>query len=223
MEQELDLQQLWQVLVKRWKLIVFLPLLAALFSALVSLFIITPQYSASATLMVMRPAESAQILYQDIQVSRQLVETYREIARSRRVLLVAIANNALPFEVGILREKVDVVALRNTEIITITANDSDPEMAAQIANGVTDAFMEEIIEIMQVENVNLVDPAVAPSSPISPRVPLNVAVALVVGLMVAVGLAFLYEYLDRSIKDPDQITQLLDLPVLGVIPKMEDH
>lgn len=222
MEQELDLQQLWQVLIKRWKLIILLPLLAALASLMVSLLIITPQYSASTTLMVMRPTDTAQIMYQDIQVSRQLVETYREIARSRRVLMVAIANDALPFGVGELRNKVDVVALRNTEILTVTATDADPQMAAKIANGVTTAFMEEIVELVKVDYVSLVDPATEPSSPISPRVPMNVAVALVVGLMAAVGLVFLIEYLDRSIKEPEQITQLLGLPVLGVIPRMEE-
>jgi len=219
---EFDLQQLWQLLVKRWKLLIIIPLMMTLISALISLFIITPRYSASSTLMVMRPADAAQIMYQDIQVSRQLVETYREIAFSRRVLLVAIANNALPFGVEQLRSKIDVVAVRNTEIIIFTATDADPQMAAKIANGVTRAFMEEIIEIMQVENVNLVDLAVEPGSPISPRVHVNVALALVLGLVATVGLTFLLEYLDRSIKDPDEISRLLDLPTLGVIPQMEE-
>jgi capsular polysaccharide biosynthesis protein len=41
--------------------------------------------------------------------------------------------------------------------------------------------------------------------------------------MAAVGLAFLIEYLDRSIKDPDEISRLLELPVLGVIPQMEER
>jgi capsular polysaccharide biosynthesis protein len=223
LEKELDLYAIWQVIAKRWKLIVLMPLVAALVSFLTSAYVLTPQYSASTTLMVMRPTDTAQILYQDIQVSRQLVQTYREIARSRRVLMVAIANNALALNVEDLRDKIDVVSLRDTELITITATDSDPEVAALIANGVTSAFMEEIIEIMQVENINLVDPAVAPLEPESPRVLLNVAVALVVGMVAALGLAFLYEYLDRTIKDPDEISRLLELPVLGVIPKMEEN
>jgi len=223
LEKELDLYAVWQVLAKRWKLIVFMPLLAALVSFLVSVYVIPPQYSASTTLMVMRPTDTAQILFQDVQVSRQLVQTYREIARSRRVLMVAIANNSLPLSVEDLRKEIDVVSLRDTELITITATDTDPQMAALIANGVTIAFMEEIVEIMQVENINLVDPAVEPLEPVSPRVPLNVAVALLVGLMAAVGLAFLIEYQDRSLKEPDQITQLLELPVLGVIPQMEEE
>ena len=137
--------------------------------------------------------------------------------------MVAIANNSLPLSVEDLRKEIDVVSLRDTELITITATDTDPQMAALIANGVTIAFMEEIVEIMQVENINLVDPAVEPLEPVSPRVPLNVAVALLVGLMAAVGLAFLIEYQDRSLKESDQITQLLELPVLGVIPQMEEE
>ena len=45
MEQELDLLALWQVFVKRWKLIVLIPLLALLISAFISLFILTPHMS----------------------------------------------------------------------------------------------------------------------------------------------------------------------------------
>ncbi|HSW35479.1 MAG TPA: Wzz/FepE/Etk N-terminal domain-containing protein [Candidatus Limnocylindrales bacterium] len=222
MEQELDLYAIWQVFVKRWKLIVVVPLFAALTSALISLFIIIPQYSAAATLMVMRPVDAAQILIQDIQVSRQLVHTYREIAHSRRVLEVAIVNGSLPYTVTELREKVDVVSVRDTEIITITVTDADPLVARDVANGVTRAFMEEVVEIMQVENVSIVDAAVEPTTPISPRIPLNVAVALVIGIMTAVGLVFLFEYFDRSFKDPEEITRLLGIPVLGIIPHMEE-
>ncbi|NLY39795.1 MAG: capsular biosynthesis protein [Firmicutes bacterium] len=221
-EQELDLLALWQVFVKRWKLIVLIPLLALLISAFISLFILTPQYEASTTLMVIKPPETGQIVYQDIQVSRQLVATYREIARSRRVLEGVVDNLSLPYGTGKLREKVDVVAVRDTEIITINVTDPDPALAAAIANEVADAFMKEVVAIMKVENVSLIDQAAQPGAPVSPRVPLNLAVALVIGAMAGVGAAFLLEYLDRSVKDPDEVQKLLEIPVLGIIPYMED-
>ena len=71
--------ELWQIAVKRWKMILVLTLLAAILSAAVSVFFIRSQYVASTTLMVMKPVESDKILYQDIQVSRQLVDTYRTV------------------------------------------------------------------------------------------------------------------------------------------------
>ena len=221
MEQELDLLAIWRVITKRWKLLLVLPILAALFSAFVSIYFITPQYTASTTLMVIRPVDTGQLLFQDIQVSRQLVGTYREIVHSRRVLDIAIANLSLPYNIADMRAKVDVQSVRDTELITVDVTDPEPVMARDIANEVAVAFMGQITEIMQVENVSVVDEAVTPGSPVSPRIELNVAVALVVGMMFAVGLAFLTEYLDRTIKDHEEITALLDLPVLGIIPDME--
>ena len=223
LEKELDLLEIWRVLVKRWKLIILLPILAAAISAIISLFIITPQYEASTTMMVIRPADRAQIMVQDIQLNRQLVATYREIIHSRRVMEATIARQVLPLNVGELRNKVEVEAVRDTELFIVRVQDPDPVLARDIANEVARAFMEQITMIMQVENVSVVDTAVTPTSPVSPRVMLNIAVALVVGMMAAFGLAFLYEYLDRTIKDPDQAKQLLDIPVVGLVPKVEDQ
>lgn len=221
MEQELDLYEIWQVIAKRWSMIVLIPLLAVAASAVVSLFVLVPQYQASTTILVMKPAETAQILYQDIQVSRQLVDTYREIARSATVLNKVVANLQLPYSTEDVREQVDVTSVRNTEIINISATNPDPETARNIANEVARVFMSEVIAIYKVENVSLIDRATAPADPISPRVELNVAVAFVVGLMAAVGLAFLQEYLDKTIKSPEDVQKHLQLPVLGIIPYVE--
>lgn len=196
--------------------------MAALISLLISVYIITPQYTASTTLMVTRPLDKTQILFQDIQVTRQLVATYREIVHSRRVLELTIAAMTLPFDTSELREKIAVDSVRDTEIILIGVTDPDPQLARDIANELARAFIDQIEEIMLVDNVSVVDAAVTPKGPVSPRVPLNTAVALVVGLMAAIGFAFLIEYLDQSIKDPLEAERLLDLPVIGVIPLSEE-
>lgn len=222
MEQELDLYEIWQVIAKRWLLIIILPLLAVAVSAVISLFILVPQYQAFTTILVMKPGETAQILYQDIQVSRQLVDTYREIARSATVLNKVVANLQLPYSTEDIRNQVDVTSVRNTEIINISATDPDPEAARDIANEVARVFMSEVVEIYKVENVSLIDRAIAPGEPISPRVQLNIAVAFAVGLMAAVGLAFLQEFLDKTIKTPEDIQKHLQLPVLGIIPYVEE-
>ena len=220
MEKELDLLEIWQVIVKRWKLVILIPLLAALSSAIVSIYIITPLYSASTTLMITRQADATQILYSDIQISRQLVQTYREIVRSYRVLEMVIANRALPYSVGELRDKVEVQAVRDTELIIIEVTDPDPVMASGIANEVALSFMDQIVEIMNVENISIIDAAITPDRAVSPRVPLNTAVTFVVGLMAAIGFVFLLEYQDRTIKDPSEAQRLLGITVIGVIPEV---
>ena len=221
MEQELDLLALWRVVAKRWIMILLLPLVAALASFLYSSYMITPLYSASTTLMVTRQADISEIYWQDIQVSRQLVETYREIALSRRVMELAAATSDLPYDAAELRGKIEVESVRDTELINLTATDPDPVLARDMANVVAGTFMEEVIEIMNIQNVSVVDEAVTPGGPVSPRIQINVAVAFMVGLMGALGAAFLLEYLDQTIKDPGETHKLLELPVVGVVPRVK--
>jgi succinoglycan biosynthesis transport protein ExoP len=68
--------------------------------------------------------------------------------------------------------------------------------------------------------VSVVSAAAVPKNPVKPNKKLNMAIALVLGLMVFSLLAFLLEYLDNTIKTPDDVMRELELPVLGVIPKL---
>ncbi len=218
MEQELDLLALWQVIAKRWKLIVLIPLAAAVISILYSSYMITPLYKSSTTLLVMRPTDARDIYWQDLHVSRQLAETYSDIVLSRRVMTAAVAKEDWPYEIDELAAMITAEGVRDTEIIKLSATNPHPEVARDVANVVAAAFKEEIIEIMNVENVSTLDEAVAPGGPVSPRIHLNVAVAFVVGLMGAFGLVFLLEYLDRTVKDPAEAQAIFNLPVIGTIP-----
>jgi chain length determinant protein EpsF len=68
-------------------------------------------------------------------------------------------------------------------------------------------------------NVALLAPATAPASPSSPRLLVNFALAIVVGLVLAIGTALLGELMDRRLRSYEDITALLDLPVLGDLPR----
>lgn len=66
--------------------------------------------------------------------------------------------------------------------------------------------------------IDIASPALVPSSPVKPNKQMNVAVALVLGLMISIGLAFLLEFMDNTIKSPDDVQKHLGLPVVGTIP-----
>ena len=69
--------------------------------------------------------------------------------------------------------------------------------------------------------LSVVEPAVAPDQPSSPRPLLNTLLAAIVGLMLAVGIAFLAEYLDDSLKTADEVEETVELPTLGAIMRMK--
>jgi len=71
---------------------------------------------------------------------------------------------------------------------------------------------------LKTSNIKIVDPAVVPEAPFSPNVKRNLLVALLLGLLLGVGLAFASDFLDNSVKGPEDLDRLTGLPSLGVIP-----
>ena len=67
-------------------------------------------------------------------------------------------------------------------------------------------------------NFRIVEKAVVPRSPILPRKARNYELALLFGLTLGVGLAIFFERMDNTVKTPDDVTQHLGLPFLGMIP-----
>jgi polysaccharide biosynthesis transport protein len=75
---------------------------------------------------------------------------------------------------------------------------------------------------LQSSNIRVVDPAMIPSFPSRPAKARNVALAFLVGLVGGIGLAILREYMDNTVKTPDDIETLARLPSLAVVPEFED-
>jgi len=84
-----------------------------------------------------------------------------------------------------------------------------------------------LAEAQAINSLMVDQPAVLPDAPVKPRTSLNTLLAAVVGAMLAVGVAFLIEYLDDTLKAPDDIHQALGLTTLGVIgrlsPEVQDN
>jgi len=79
-----------------------------------------------------------------------------------------------------------------------------------------------ISEGLKSSNIRVVDPAMIPSYPARPAKARNIALAFLVGLVGGIGLALLREYLDNTVKTPDDIETLTRLPSLAVVPAFGD-
>ena len=72
-------------------------------------------------------------------------------------------------------------------------------------------------------NIQIVDQAELPTKPYKPNKRLNLLLAAVVGLFLGVGLAFFFEYLDNTVKTPEDIEQLIRLPSFGMVPEISSE
>jgi len=73
----------------------------------------------------------------------------------------------------------------------------------------------------QLLDVTVVEPAIAPTEPIRPDIVIYTFLGAFTGFVFSAGLAFLVEYLDRSFATGDDVRQILSLPTLGTIPRLQ--
>ena len=75
---------------------------------------------------------------------------------------------------------------------------------------------------LTVSNIQVVDQAEIPTRPYKPNNRLNLLLAAVVGLFLGVGLAFFFEYLDNTVKTPEDVEQMIRLPSFGMVPEISN-
>lgn len=225
--EEISLREYFLIIRNRIGLIILLTVISVVTSGLVSFFVLKPEYQTFTTLIVGKPKDyqnvDNKLDYNDLLLNQKLVSTYGELVKTRAVADEVIENLGLDISYKDFREKVNVNLVKDTEIIKLEVVDTDPILAAEIANETAQVFMENVKDIMMVENVQVIDRAQVPDMPIKPRPKLNMAIAGVLGLMVGIFLVFLLEYLDNTIKTPDDVEKYLGLPVIGTIPLVEDN
>ncbi|MCT1391457.1 Wzz/FepE/Etk N-terminal domain-containing protein [Peribacillus frigoritolerans] len=222
MEETISIKDIFKTLKKRWKLIMLLTLIAALISGTISYFLLTPVYQSSTQILVNQKKSENQLDSTQIQSNIDMINTYSVIIKSPAILEKVIDELELDESVDQLSGKITINSQENSQVFSLTVQDSNPVKAVEIANTVSETFQKEIKEIMNVDNVSVLAKAEIKDEPIpvKPNPVLNIVIAVLVGLMAGVGLAFLLEYMDNTIKDEEDIERLLELPILGSIQKI---
>lgn len=226
MEETISLKELFYTLKKRVAMILVIAFGAAIVSAIISFFFMTPIYQSSTQILVnQKKQEGAAIQYNEVQTNIQLTNTYKVIIKSPVILEQVNEKLNLNMTAQALTGKINVANEKDSQVISVTAEDKDPKLARDIANATADVFKGEVAKIMNVDNVTVLSKAEVGEnqSPIKPRPMLNVAIAFIVGLMAAVGIAFLLEYLDNTVKKEEDVENLLGLPVLGIVARMDEE
>jgi capsular polysaccharide biosynthesis protein len=214
------LEDLLKIFKRRIWLIALLTVGAGLVSGLVSYFYLKPVYEASTQILVNQKNSDQNSYNQNqVQTNVQLINTYNVIIKSPVILDRVVKDLNLGLTADQLNQKITVASATNSQVINLLVQDKNPDQAAQIANTIAAVFQTEIPKIMNVDNVSILAKAAAlpHQSPVKPKKTLNIVIGLVVGLLAGAAITLLIEYFDSTLKTEQEIKQLLDLPVLGVI------
>lgn len=74
-----------------------------------------------------------------------------------------------------------------------------------------------ISKASELGNIWVVDMPIVQSQPVKPNVKLNILLAIITGVVLSVGLAFFTEYIDLTVKTPEELQKITDLPYLGAV------
>ena len=118
----------------------------------------------------------------------------------------------------IVNTEKNVSPVKDTQIISISVQDTNKEKARDIANEIPKVFKKEAKRITKANDIQVIDKAILPQNPIKPNKMMNMAIAAVLGAMIGLFVVFLIEYLDNKLKTPQDIEKHLGLSVLGVVP-----
>lgn len=220
MEETIDLREYFAIIKKRFWIIALITVVAMVVSGVISFFMLSPVYESKSTLIVNteKNEETQMITGDQFTVTQKLAVTYGEIIKSRAVLESVISNLKLDSEYEDLVEKITVSPVKDTQIISISVQDTNPKKARDIANEIPKVFEKEVKRITKANDIQVIDKAILPENPIKPNKMMNVAIAAVLGMMIGLFVVFVLEYLDNKIKTPQDVEKHLDLPILGVIP-----
>lgn len=162
------------------------------------------------------------ITQNDITVNKNLVSTYREIIKSRRILSPVIENLQLDLTTEELSKKIAVTSTNDTEIIVITVTDTDSIKARDIANEIAKVFQKDIANIIPIDNISLVDEAVEASEPYNVNVLKQYIIGVGAGFLIGSMIITIMFYFDDSIKKPEDIEEKVGLSVLSTVPKYKN-
>ncbi|MBX9136396.1 MULTISPECIES: YveK family protein [unclassified Clostridium] len=223
-EQVISISEIFEALKKRWILIVSITLVATLISGVLSFFVIKPTYETSTKVFIGKE-ESNQEGYNtnDIQMYQKLLQTYAETIKTNEVVQAAInSTNNTDLTVPAVKGALTVTPVSDTQILQIKYQNKSPEVAKEILEGITNEFVILAKELVPNGNVRVIEAVQLPENPVAPNKKMNVAIAFLLGLMVSVGLVFLIEYLDNTFKSKEELERELDIPVVGIIPEVEE-
>ena len=220
---EIDVFAMLKTLWKRKFSIVLVALVFAIAAFGYSAFLAKKEYQSTSRIYVVsrQNQDNNALTNSDLQAGSYLVKDYREIILSQNVLSQAIEELKLDLTPAELSKKISVSVPTDTRILSITAKDGDPKEAARIANGLRNVAAEKIISVTKVSDVTTLDEAEVPQSPSSPNIRRNVLLGFVAGAGLIVVLLVVVEVLDDRVKRPEDVEELMGLPLLGVVPDIK--
>ena len=218
----LDVRAVLRLIRKNFILLIILILVGGLSGYYLSSHFVAPMYEASVMLVVNTRDEQVTVITSDqINSARQLVNTYAVILTNDSLLEELIEHFELDSDIPKLKNRISAEAVNQTQVMRMIVRDRSPDMALQLLEFIMERAPGLLIETVKAGSVEIVSPPRANYDPVSPNIYRYTAVGALAGVFATLAFVFIKKALINTIVSDDDVNKYLDLPVLGVVPKIK--
>lgn len=206
--EELDLKELLDMFWKKRVQIVLIICIFIVLGAVYAIMLIVPKYQTSTT-FILSTGETFDIT---------LIPTYSELVKSKKVLGEVVDNLGIDRTTDSIKDNIIVTSVKSTELVGITVQDEDPQMAVRIANETVKVFTELVQELYTIEKINIVDEAELSETPYNINYIRDILLFAIIGFFASCGYVFIANMLDTTIKTPEELEERYGVAIVTGIP-----
>ena len=213
------------ILVKRWAWLLILgAVICSSATYIITKFVIAPTYDASAKIIIKVSTSESQ--NDNTLAALAMLPTFVQVVSDPKVLKPVA--NAHRIDLQQLSQMVTATQQSNTLILQIDVKDKDRRLAAQLANQVSQSFLQNYLipnytippntlpTNGQITGILL--PAAVPTLPTQPKPGTDTLAGAAVGLALAIAIIIIFEWFNDHLSSPSEIQKLLGLDLLAVLP-----
>lgn len=218
---EVELRDIIKILLKKWWLIVLLTIIGFGTAYFLTDRFVTPIYEAKTVLFIGKEDASlgnVGVTLGQINADSQLIIDYKQIALTRLVINEVIKNLKLDMSYNELRSNVVIETVQDSRLFTVGFIYPDPKIAKVVSDELAKQLSAAAFEIVGVENIRILDQAQVPQSPIAPNKTQNAMIGGILGLILALFIIIMMFIFDDTVKNEEDIENLVGASVLGNIP-----
>lgn len=184
-------------------------------------FFITPMYSTTVSLCVFaNQRTSDEVTSNQMAADARIAYTYEVLLTSQPVLEAISTSMDNAVSARALKSMIGAKNVSGTQIINVTVINANPQLAATIANTLTEVAPTTLNSIARGGEMVAVDRAEVPTAPYSPDVGSYVSTGFILGLLLSCAVVILITLLDTTIWREEDLERSFKIPVLGSVPSM---
>lgn len=231
--EEIDLREVAKTVWSKKIQIIVIVAVFAIIGGIYTYNFVTPKYTAKTTLILasingMASNNNDSInadttaIDKDISLNSKLVSTYSELIKSKNILRRVISNLDIDIDEEALKKSITVDTVEDTELIRISVENTNNELACYIANEIANVFKEQIKVYYDIENVQIVDVAEIENNPSNVHHKRDIAIFGLIGMVVSAGYVLILNMLDTTVKSMEDLEEITKLPVLASLPTLDN-